>query len=440
MGGKNAVIVMPDADLDKAAAAIHGGAFGSTGQRCTATSRVIAHPDIKERAGRSAGRRGGEDQGRPGPRRRRSTWARRSTTSSGQTVLDYIEVGKSEGARLLTGGTRPRCSSRRASSSSRPSSTACRPAMRIFKEEIFGPVLVGGHGLVARGGAAKFANGVEYGLTTSIFTQDITSVMRFVEDVETGMVHVNEPTVGGEAQLPFGGTKSTGVGEREMAEEGLQLLHRDEDRVHQLLGQGRTVAHPVADFDGVSGPRTCHLEVARRTQRFRRRSRRPATAIIAQLQLIRRQVVSILARRSSQLSYGERKVESRALGMKRLPNVVGCRSVRRLKGEFMTLQRWCVTALVAILVTGLAMPALAQEQTGNITGRAMDTSGGALPGVTVSITSPNLIGGARTAVTDEQGVYRFTLLPGGIYTVKFDLTGFTHAEHRRRQRSAPARR
>ena len=88
----------------------------------------------------------------------------------------------------------------------------------------------------------------------------------------------------------------------------------------------------------------------------------------------------------------------------------------------MTLQRWCVTALVAILVTGFAMPALAQEQTGNITGRAVDTSGGTLPGVTIAVTSSNLIGGARTAVTDEQGIYRFTLLPGGIYTVSHDLT------------------
>ncbi len=92
----------------------------------------------------------------------------------------------------------------------------------------------------------------------------------------------------------------------------------------------------------------------------------------------------------------------------------------------MTLHRWCVTALLAMLVISFAMPALAQEQTGNITGRAVDTSGGALPGVTVSITSANLIGGARTAVTDEQGVYRFTLLPGGIYTVSFNLTGFTN--------------
>jgi acyl-CoA reductase-like NAD-dependent aldehyde dehydrogenase len=97
------------------------------------------------------------------------------------------------------------------------------PSMRIFKEEIFGPVLS-----VATAAsleeALRFANAVEYGLTTSIFTQDVTTVMKFVDEVETGMVHVNEPTVGGEAQLPFGGTKSTGVGEREMAEEGLNFF------------------------------------------------------------------------------------------------------------------------------------------------------------------------------------------------------------------------
>jgi acyl-CoA reductase-like NAD-dependent aldehyde dehydrogenase len=72
--------------------------------------------------------------------------------------------------------------------------------------------------------ALAFANGVEYGLTTSIFTENIDTIMNFVEDVETGMVHVNEPTIGGEAQLPFGGSKATGVGEREMAEEGLNFF------------------------------------------------------------------------------------------------------------------------------------------------------------------------------------------------------------------------
>ena len=90
----------------------------------------------------------------------------------------------------------------------------------------------------------------------------------------------------------------------------------------------------------------------------------------------------------------------------------------------MQLPSWKVACLALVLVGGLARGADAQEQTGTITGRATDTSGAALPGVTVSVTSPNLIGGARTAVTDGQGVYRMTLLPGGIYTVKFELTGF----------------
>src|SRR5262249_34551729 len=97
------------------------------------------------------------------------------------------------------------------------------PAMRIFREEVFGPVLsiVTANNLAE---AVRFANSVEYGLTSSIFTSDIDSVMEFVEDIETGMVHVNEPTIGGEAQLPFGGSKSTGVGEREMSTEGLNFF------------------------------------------------------------------------------------------------------------------------------------------------------------------------------------------------------------------------
>jgi alpha-ketoglutaric semialdehyde dehydrogenase len=221
MGGKNAVIVMPDADLDKAAIAIHGGAFGSTGQRCTATSRVIAHPDVKkalvdrlvaaaEKMRLGPGLDAASDMG---PSVDEKQW---------NTVMDYIAVGKGEGAKLLLGGTRPESLSQ--GYFVEPTIfDGVSPSMRIFKEEIFGPVLS-----IATAStldeALRFANGVEYGLTTSIFTSDITSVMKFVDDVETGMVHVNEPTVGGEAQLPFGGTKSTGVGEREMAEEGLNFF------------------------------------------------------------------------------------------------------------------------------------------------------------------------------------------------------------------------
>jgi aldehyde dehydrogenase (NAD+) len=221
MGGKNAVIVMQDADLDKAAVAIHGGAFGSTGQRCTATSRVIAHPDIKnglvERLVGAAKKirvgSGLDESVDMGPAVDEKQW---------KTDFDYIKIAGQEGARLLLGGKKPEHLNKGYFVEPTIFDNVA-PDMRIFKEEIFGPVLsVSTAGSLEE--ALRFANGVEYGLTTSIFTENIDTIMNFVEEVETGMVHVNEPTIGGEAQLPFGGTKATGVGEREMAEEGLNFF------------------------------------------------------------------------------------------------------------------------------------------------------------------------------------------------------------------------
>jgi len=221
MGGKNAVIVLPDADLDKAAAAIHNGAFGSTGQRCTATSRVIAAPQIKDalverlvaKARAIKVGNGLNESMDMGPAVDEKQW---------KTDFRYIEVAKQEGARLLTGGTRPDHLS--AGYFVEPTIfDEVVPSGRLFREEVFGPVLAVTTA-ASLDEAIQFANGVEYGLTASIFTQDINQILRFVEETETGMVHVNEPTVGGEAQLPFGGTKSTGVGEREMAEEGLHFF------------------------------------------------------------------------------------------------------------------------------------------------------------------------------------------------------------------------
>jgi len=221
MGGKNAVIVMPDADLDKAAVAIHGGAFGSTGQRCTATSRVIAVGPVKaallerlvEKAKAIKMGPGLDETVDMGP-----------AVDEGQlkTDLDYIKIGQNEGARLVLGGGQPQGLGN--GYFVEPTIfDDVSPHMRIFKEEIFGPVLS-----VATANtldeALDFANAVEFGLTTSIFTQDIDHVMRFIDDVETGMVHINEPTIGGEAQLPFGGIKATGIGDREMAEEGLNFF------------------------------------------------------------------------------------------------------------------------------------------------------------------------------------------------------------------------
>src|SRR2546430_2491817 len=221
MGGKNAVIVMADADLDKAAIAIHGGAFGSTGQRCTATSRVIANPSIKgaliERLVDAAKKikvgSGLDDTVDMGPAVDEKQW---------KTDFDYIKLGQQEGARLVLGGKRPEHLGKGYFVEPTIFDNVA-PSMRIFKEEIFGPVLsvCTANNLDQ---ALQFANGVEYGLTTSIFTENIDTIMSFVEEVEAGMVHVNEPTVGGEAQLPFGGTQATGVGEREMAEEGLNFF------------------------------------------------------------------------------------------------------------------------------------------------------------------------------------------------------------------------
>lgn len=221
MGGKNAVIVMSDADLDKATIAIHGGAFGSTGQRCTATSRVIAAPEIKkslvERLVAAAKNikvgPGLDNNVDMGPAVDEKQW---------KTDFDYIKIGQEEGARLLLGGRKPEHLGKGYFVEPTIFDNV-RPDMRIFREEIFGPVLSVSTASSLEE-ALKFANGVEYGLTASIFTENIDTIMNFVEEVETGMVHVNEPTIGGEAQLPFGGTKSTGVGEREMAEEGLNFF------------------------------------------------------------------------------------------------------------------------------------------------------------------------------------------------------------------------
>lgn len=221
MGGKNAIIVMPDADLDKAATAIHGGAFGSTGQRCTATSRVIAIESVKgallerlvERAKKIKVGPGLDESVDMGP-----------AVDEGQlkTDLDYIKIGRQEGARLVLGGGQPKGLDN--GYFVEPTIfDDVSPGMRIFKEEIFGPVLSVATAKTLDE-ALQYANGVEYGLTTSIFTQDIDTIMHFIDDVETGMVHVNEPTIGGEAQLPFGGIKATGVGDREMAEEGLNFF------------------------------------------------------------------------------------------------------------------------------------------------------------------------------------------------------------------------
>jgi acyl-CoA reductase-like NAD-dependent aldehyde dehydrogenase len=220
MGGKNPVIVLEDADLDLAADGIVSGAFGSTGQRCTATSRAILHESIAdEMVQRMVDRiskwkvgNGLDPDVQMGP-----------VVSAQQlkTVEEYIEIGKREGAKLVIGGNRPAGLSK-GFFMAPTIFDHVKPEYRIAREEIFGPVLS-----VLRATdyeqALEYANASEYGLTSSIYTNDAGRIFDFCERIETGMVHVNSPTVGGEAQIPFGGMKSSGVGEREQGPTALDF-------------------------------------------------------------------------------------------------------------------------------------------------------------------------------------------------------------------------
>lgn len=233
MGGKNALILMDDGDVDAAVTAVADGAFGSTGQRCTATSRVIVHRAVKEAFMEKLGTRasgyvpgnGMDPAATMGPVVDRKQC---------ETVLGYIELGKREGARLVQGGGRGRGNGYFIEPTIFDDVT---PQMRIFREEIFGPVLCVTAFDRFSESIALF-NASDYGFTGSLFTRDMGNVMRFVEEAEVRMVHINEPTIGGEAQLPFGGCKATGYGDREMADEGLNFFTQTKTVFINYSGRG----------------------------------------------------------------------------------------------------------------------------------------------------------------------------------------------------------
>jgi alpha-ketoglutaric semialdehyde dehydrogenase len=221
MGGKNAVVVLPDADPDAVVASVLNGAFGSTGQRCTATSRLLVHPDLQGQITEALveGARaikvgpGLDESSQMGPAVDQKQF---------QQDMKYVGIATDEGAKLLTGGKRP--DGLESGFFIEPTIfTDVTPEMRIFKEEVFGPVLsIATIKDLDQG--IEYANSVEFGLTASLYSRDVNNAMRFIEGIETGMVHINEPTVGGEAQLPFGGIKNTGVGDREMSSDGLNFF------------------------------------------------------------------------------------------------------------------------------------------------------------------------------------------------------------------------
>ncbi len=214
MGGKNAMIVMDDADLDLALDGVLWGAFGTTGQRCTATSRLLLHKKIHDRfLGRlveaAEGLRLGdglEDQTDVGPL---------IHDASRQKVERYVALGQEEGAELLCGGRKGRGPRLGQGWFYRPTILAgVRPRHRVAREEIFGPVLS-----VMRFSsfdeAVRINNGVPYGLSSSLYTRKVDLGFRALEELDNGITYINAPTIGAEAHLPFGGVKQTGNGHRE---------------------------------------------------------------------------------------------------------------------------------------------------------------------------------------------------------------------------------
>lgn len=223
LGGKNAVIVLDDADISLAVEGIVWSAFGTSGQRCTACSRVIVHEDVKEEL-----------------EQRLLTEMEKLTIGNGldesikvgpiineagmEKIKKYMEIGKAEGAKLLAGGYALTEGELAKGNYFAPTLfTNVTSDMRIAQEEIFGPVV----SLIPVSSfeeAIKVNNSVTYGLSSSIFTSDVNRVFKAQRDLDTGIVYVNAGTTGAEIHLPFGGTKGTGNGHRDSGVQALDVF------------------------------------------------------------------------------------------------------------------------------------------------------------------------------------------------------------------------
>jgi acyl-CoA reductase-like NAD-dependent aldehyde dehydrogenase len=223
LGGKNAVIVLDDADLDLAVEGIVWSAFGTSGQRCTAASRVIAHADVYDelqsrlvaRAEKMRLGPGWEDDTDIGPVINRAAIDK---------IHSYTQIGRDEGAKLLTGGEIATDGDLRKGFFYRPTVFADVDAgMRIAQEEIFGPTV---SIIKVRDfdEAIRVSNGVKYGLSSSIFTRDVNRAFRAMRDLQAGITYINAGTTGAEVHLPFGGTKDTGNGHREAGQAALDVF------------------------------------------------------------------------------------------------------------------------------------------------------------------------------------------------------------------------
>src|SRR5215207_8162486 len=221
LGGKNAMIVRSDADLDLVVDGAIFGAFGTSGQRCTSTSRLIVHPDVATELVDCIVTRAGElTLGDPlvagtdvGPV---------ITADSAERILGMVRTATSEGAELACGGEAVVVDDCPGGAFVAPTVlTGVKPETTIARQEAFGPVLA----VLEVAGldeAIDVVNSVEYGLSAAVYTSDINAALHAVDRIDTGIVYVNAPTIGAEIPLPFGGTKHTGNGFREAGARGIE--------------------------------------------------------------------------------------------------------------------------------------------------------------------------------------------------------------------------
>jgi len=225
LGGKNAAIVLADADLDKAADTIAAAAFAQAGQRCTATSRVIAEraivPELVQRL-KARAEAHVLGSGLDGT----TTMGPLVAGSQRDDVLGFVRRAVADGAQLATGGARPGGEARAYGCWVTPAVlTDVDPASEIWTEEVFGPVVavVPADGLDE---ALALVDGSRYGLAAAIYTNDAAAIRRFVAEVRTGQVSVNLPTSGWDVHMPFGGWKASGSGHKEQGAEGLDFYRQ----------------------------------------------------------------------------------------------------------------------------------------------------------------------------------------------------------------------
>lgn len=234
MGGKNAIIVMDDADLELATEGILWGGFGTSGQRCTAASRVIVHELVHDRLAALLCEQA--SRLRPGSGLHSSTHMGPLINDiQGRKVLDYIRIGREEGAQLLCGGRRVDDGELAHGFFIAPTVFAgVTPGMRIAREEIFGPV-VSVLRCSSLDEAAAIVNGVSFGLSSAIYSRNVNVTARAERELQTGIVYVNASTIGAEVQLPFGGWQHSGSGHPEAGGRGgaidffsrIKVIYRD---------------------------------------------------------------------------------------------------------------------------------------------------------------------------------------------------------------------